>query len=127
MITSHKDSLEVLNSLIGLRIDRADAFLERVLKHEQAIPYKKKNSGVAHRKGMGSGKYSDKTVKLMLGVLRNASANAQSKGLDLSKTFVTHAAAHRGLFRRPGGSRVFPKGPQNHSRRSNVEITLEER
>jgi len=125
--TSHKDALEVTNAIRGLRLDAAESFLNDVMAHKRAVPYKKKNQGVAHRAGMGSGKYSDRTVGYVLEILKNAKANAQNKGFDISKTFVTHTAVHRGLHRRPRGSRVFAKGPSTHSRRSNIEVMLEER
>jgi len=125
--TSHKDALEVANAIRGLKLGKAEAFLNDVIEHKRAVPYKKKNKGVAHRAGMGSGKYSDRTVKFVLEILLNAKATAQNKGLDLSKTFVTHTAVHRGLFKKPRGSRVFAKGPAHHARRSNIEMMLEER
>jgi large subunit ribosomal protein L22 len=123
---SAKDAREVAHSLRGQKVDRAVVILNGVIDKSKPIKFTRHNTEVGHKPGIGSGRYPVNAARAFLILLNNARANAKSKGLDESRLHIATAVANRSVHKRPGGSRVFSKGPSNHSRRANIEIVLEE-
>ena len=119
---STKVSIEIANHLRGRSTSKAKAILENVLKKKEAIPFKRFTDGVGHRKGqnIAAGRYPQKATQEFLGLIKQAEANAQNKGLG-EELKIIHLAAHKaGGQRRPGrhGSREF--------KRTHLEIAVKE-
>ena len=100
---STKWAREVGRAIKGMKISEAEAYLNRVLKHEDWIPIKKYNKKVAHRKGVKdgvkSGRFLDKTVRYFLKLIKNVKANAEALGLDAQNARIIHVWVGKG-FRR---------------------------
>jgi len=96
---SPKAAREVCQELRGLRLEAAKSFLEEVIALRQAVPYRRHDKKIGHRRGLqkaDSGRFPVKTSKVILRVLENAENNADYKGLDLERLRVTHISAYSG-------------------------------
>jgi large subunit ribosomal protein L22 len=124
---SAKDAREVALSIRGESVARAEVILGGVIAKTKPIKFTRHNTEVGHKPGIGSGRFPVNAAKDFLLLLKNAKSNASAKGLDESRLYVVTACANRSIYKRPGGARVFSKGPSNHSRRANIEIVLEEK
>ena len=124
---SAKDAREVAHSIQGLSVARAEVVLTGVIAKTKPIKFTRYNTEVGHKPGIGPGRFPVNAAEAFLTLLENAKANARGKGLDGSRLYIVAACANRSIHKRPGGSRVFSKGPSNHSRRANIEIVLEEK
>ncbi|MBI4159411.1 50S ribosomal protein L22 [Candidatus Woesearchaeota archaeon] len=91
---SRKKSVEVCNLLRNKTTKTAKIILKRVMKLEQAVPYKRYNQDTPHKVGIGPGKYPVKTSQEFLRLIESAEANAQHKGLS-SNLVIDHISAHK--------------------------------
>lgn len=94
---SHKNTREVTNTIKGMTLERAKSYLEEVILMKRAVPFKRHNKKVGHRRGLAlfkwhSGRFPEKSARLVYEVLSNAEANAEYKGLDTEKCRIIHAA-----------------------------------
>ena len=102
--SSLKYSTEICNQMRGMYVNKAEAWLQRILTHEEYLPLKTYNRKVAHRKGeakkgVKSGRYPEKTIKIFIDLLESVKANADFKGLDAQKLNILHAFASMGMAR----------------------------
>ena len=65
---SPKAAREVCHALKGMELEKAKNYLERVIDLEQAVPFKRHDGKVGHRKGKGmsSGRFPVKTAAAIL-------------------------------------------------------------
>jgi large subunit ribosomal protein L22 len=125
---SWKHSNEICYAIRGMMLNKAIAYLEKVQKMEEFVPLRRHKKQVPHRKGKGrvskTGRWPVKAAKAIVGVLNNASANAEYKGLDTDKLKIEHATAYKSVElerRKPKGSAI----PHNIEL-TNVEIVVRE-
>ena len=95
-------------------ISKAEKYLKDVLEHKTCIPFSRYDHSVgrcsaAIQFGLTKGRYPEKSVRIMLNLLNNAKANAESKKLNLEKTIiknvlVNHATEGRRRTYRAHGS-----------------------
>lgn len=113
---SPKHAFEIFSAIRGKPVGRAEVILEGAISIKEPIPFRKFNKRNPHRKGqVKEGKYPQKASKRILKLLKNASANAEFKGLSREKLKVVHACAQRGMSL----SRRAPKG---RWKRSDIEL-----
>ncbi|MCP4761320.1 MAG: 50S ribosomal protein L22 [archaeon] len=98
---SHKNTREVTNTIKGMTLEQAKNFLAGVIMMEQAVPFKRHNKEVGHRKGLkefkwASGRFPEKSARMVYEVLSNAEANAEYKGLDTERCRIIHSATNQG-------------------------------
>jgi large subunit ribosomal protein L17e len=79
---------EVGRAIKGMKLDKAKAYLERVLLKKDVVPYMRHKGGKGrhaqaknHKWVVGSG-WPAKSTKMMLKLLENAGANAKDKNKD---------------------------------------------
>lgn len=79
MNISFKDAVVIADKIRSMNLDRALLYLEKVTKLEQAVPYKRYQIGIGHRKGNAPkiAKYPKKAAKHIIEVLKNIQANAK--------------------------------------------------
>ena len=97
---SFKHAVEICREIRGKPLEDAVRFLEDVIKMKRMVPFRRFHGKVAHHKGLQgwpAGRYPVKAAKAILEVLKNARANAEYKGLDVSRLWVAHAAAQQGF------------------------------
>merc|ERR1712000_516754 len=93
--TSFKNSRETAQAINGWKLQRAITFLENVKEHKEAVPmrrYAGSTGRTAQGKqfGVSKARWPAKSAEFILGLLRNAEANADSKGLDTGSLIVKH-------------------------------------
>src|SRR3989344_9028726 len=88
---SPKQSYAVAKFIRNKPVEKSKKLLNLVLEKKIAIPYTVYNTDVGHKKGKGiaAGRYPEKTIKHFLNLLDSAQANAEYKGLDVSKLVIT--------------------------------------
>ena len=110
---SRKKSVEVCNLLRNKTTKTAKIILKRVIKLEQAVPYRRYNQDTAHRVGIGPGKYPVKTSQEFLRLIESAEANAQYKGLS-SNLMIDHISAHKAPLQLHYGRKRRQKQKNTH-------------
>jgi len=97
---SFKETVELCRYIKGKKLEEAKKILEEVIEMKRAIPYKRFNKKVPHHKydnTSGPSRYPVKAAKKLLNILESLEANAEYKGLDISKIRLIHLAAQKGM------------------------------
>ncbi len=127
---SFKKSVEVCNAIRGMNVEKAKLLLEKVIKKEIPIPFKKFKRNVGHRKqlnGWKQGKYPVKAARYILKVIENAESNAEELGLDIDRLWIKHACAQKGPKLRRIFYRAMGRSTPKIKQLVHVEIVLEEK
>jgi large subunit ribosomal protein L22 len=127
---SPKFSFEVCNEIRGKKLSKAEEYLEDVIAMKKAVPIRRYNKGVSHRKGLKNvcaGRFPVKVSSNILKVLKVAKANAEYKGLDTERLYIRHISAMRGRIIKGIRPRAFGKASASNTPTTNVEVILEER
>ena len=123
---SPKKAVELCRAIRGKSVEDAKEYLERVIAMKQAVPMKRHKMMVAHKPGIGPGRYPVKVARSFLKVLQSAEENAEYKGLDVDTMRVRVMAAHKGATTKGYMPRAHGRSsPWNHET-VNLEIVLEE-
>ena len=119
---SFKQSVEICSFIRNKKVSYAKDVLNRVITHEQAIPFRRFNAGVGHKKKMMAGRYPKKASIEILELINNAEANAQFKGMNTANLVITHINANK-------ASKVmhFGRKKSRASKRTNLEIVVQEK
>ena len=126
---SHKHAREVCKTIKGMKLDRAKDYLRQVILKKKAVPFRRFNKKVGHRKGLDhafSGRYPVKAATHILMVLEGAEANAEYKGLDMERLRIIHASAYPGMKIKRFIPRAFGISSPRFNTLSHVELVLEE-
>lgn len=120
---STKFSREVAKFIRGKSLARAKKELQEVLEMKRAVPFKRYNFDLGHKKGAsGPGRYPLKTTKEILGLLNSAEKNAENKNLEVKELYVKSIITNKGSTQvRAGRKRA------RHAKRTHVEIILAEK
>lgn len=83
-----------------MKLQKAYAYLDNVVEHQQAIPFRRFNGGVGRTQQVKEfkttqGRWPVKSVKFLLGLLKNAEANAEAKGLDTEALVIRNIAVQQ--------------------------------
>jgi len=124
---SPKDSVEIAREIRGSDVRDAKEYLERVMDEEEAVPFKRHDSGAGHRKGSGPAGYPVRAAGEVLKTLENAESNAVDQDLDEENLEIVHIAAHRGRELEGFTSRAFGRASPSNRTTTNLEIVLEEK
>ncbi|MFH1445393.1 MAG: uL22 family ribosomal protein [Nanoarchaeota archaeon] len=104
---SRKSSVLVCKKLSKMKLERGKSFLRNLIDEKENI----------------SGKHYTNTAKELSNLLASAEANAEAKGLDLNKIYIS-ASANKGFtFWRPRNW----KQRRTKRKMSNIQIVLEEK
>jgi large subunit ribosomal protein L17e len=83
-----------------MKLKDAYKYLKAVEEHKRCIPFRRFKGGVgrtaqAKEFGVTQGRWPVKSVKFVLDLLKNAEANAVSKGLDAEKMIIKHVQVNQ--------------------------------
>jgi len=121
---SYKDLANVCRNVRRKATDDAIEFLQLAAEKKKAIWYGRHSTGKGHRKELGGkiGGFPIKSVKIVLGVIENALANANRLGLGATR--VAHILANK----QDTFPRMSPKGRRirHDYETAIVEVVLEE-
>mmetsp|Transcript_41055 Transcript_41055/g.36391 ORF Transcript_41055/g.36391 Transcript_41055/m.36391 type:complete len:185 (+) Transcript_41055:56-610(+) len=96
-----KNTFEAAAAIRGWGLKTAIQYYKDVLAHKRCIPFKRYRYGVGRTAqakefgGNGLGRWPEKPVKVLLGLLHNLQANAAVKGLDDDKLVVSHILVNK--------------------------------
>tara|TARA_Y100000294_G_scaffold169623_1_gene180986 strand:- start:746 stop:1297 length:552 start_codon:yes stop_codon:yes gene_type:complete len=119
---SFKYSVEICNFVRNKDVDYVKDVLNNVIKKQQAIPLKRFNMNIGHKKRMATGRYPKKASMEILNLINHVEANAQFKGLNTASLVITQINANK-------ASKVirFGRKRNRESKRTNVEIVVQEK
>ncbi|KAL8773342.1 MAG: hypothetical protein Q9209_001736 [Squamulea sp. 1 TL-2023] len=92
---SFKNTRETAQAINGWKLQRAVTYLNNVIGHSEAVPmrrYAGSTGRTAQGKqfGVSKARWPVKSAEFLLGLLKNAEANADTKGLDTGNLIVKH-------------------------------------
>jgi large subunit ribosomal protein L22 len=119
---SYKHSFEVCNFIRNRPLARAKKLLLDVAEKKAAVPYRRFDFDLAHKRKIGPGRYPVKTVTEILTILESAEKNAQFKGLNTSNLVIVHISSHNA-----GKSFRYGRQSRRKAKRTHVEIVLQEK
>ncbi|KAK7333692.1 hypothetical protein VNO80_30469 [Phaseolus coccineus] len=96
-----KNTRETTFAIRKLSLVKARRYLEDVLAHKQAILFGRFCCGVGRtaqaksRHSNGQGRWTVKSAKFILNLLKNAESNAEVKGLDVDALYISHIQVHQ--------------------------------
>ena len=116
---SPKHSIEIATFIRHQRVNDAIAYLNDVIGLKKAIPFRRFNRNVAHKRGLpgnwDAGRYPVKASKAYIRVLESVKKNAEYIGLDADNLEIIHVSANRGraqkVFLSPCNGTCDPQGP----------------
>lgn len=90
-----KNTREAASVLKGMRLQKAQTFLNDVCDKKQCVPFRRFNGAVgrcaqAKAWGVTQGRWPEKSARFLLGLLKNAESNAEAKGLNLDNLVIKH-------------------------------------
>jgi large subunit ribosomal protein L22 len=127
---SPKWAVEICRELRGKNLSKAELLLEDLVAMNRALTLRRYKKGVAHRRGLKkayAGRYPVKAASRILGVLGNARANAEYKGLDPDRLYIKHISAQRGRVIRGFLPRAFGRATPHNRLTTNLQVILAER
>jgi large subunit ribosomal protein L17e len=90
-----KNTRETAMAVSGMKLNKALAYLGDVKEFKRAIPFRRFNGGVGRTSQASvfkvtQGRWPVKSVEFITGLLKNASSNAEAKGLNLDNLIIRH-------------------------------------
>lgn len=116
---SRKDGIEIGKFIKGKEVSKALSYLEDVVLKEKAIPYTRFNSGLGHRKAIGSGRFPIKACAYFIKILKSVRHNAEDKNLNADNLIIKHVCVQRGPTQHHYGRHSGRQVKQSH-----VEIVV---
>ena len=99
MRVHYKNTYEVAAAIRGMQLENAEKYLRDVLDHKQCIPFRRHSSTArtaqTHHFRVTQGRWPKKPCEHILDLLENVRSNADAKGLDLKKTYITHIQVNK--------------------------------
>jgi len=127
---SPKHSIEIATFIRHQRVNDAIAYLNEVVKLKKAIPFRRFNRNVAHKRGLpgnwDAGRYPVKASKAYIRVLESVKKNAEYNGLDAENLEIIHATANRGRAQKAFFPRAMGRATPKVRESVNLEVIVRE-
>ncbi|NYT04967.1 MAG: 50S ribosomal protein L22 [Methanomicrobiales archaeon] len=126
---SPKHSIEIARFIKGMTTKDASAYLSEVVALKKAIPFKRFNRNVAHKRcleGWDAGRFPVKAATQFIRLLHSVEKNAEYAGLDTEKLVISHASANRGRGMRGVFPRAMGRATPKRRETVNIEIVVRE-
>jgi large subunit ribosomal protein L22 len=118
---STKHSIEICSMLRKKELNKAKAIMQNVIKKKQALPFKRFNGDVGHKKAIGPGRFPLKASTEIFKLLRSVETNAQQKGLNTANLIISHMNAQRA-----GRQWRYGRIRGREMKRTHIEIVVKE-
>ena len=129
-----KNMRETANAIKGMSLKKAKSFLEDVVEHKQAVPFRRFTGGCGRhaqgklRNAPGSQVgWPVKSCKFILDLLTNAEANAEMRALDVDVLVVDHIQCNRAMKQRRRTYRAHGRINPYMSNPTHIELILSEK
>lgn len=119
---STKFSVEICNAIRYKELSKAKKILDDIISMRRALPIRRYNRDMSHKKMVGPGRYPIKSSVMFLRLLDSVEANASNKGLDVNNLIINFAKADRAERKWRGGRKGRVSAKNTH-----VRIIVEER
>ncbi|HUT39236.1 MAG TPA: 50S ribosomal protein L22 [Methanoregula sp.] len=127
---SPKHSIEIATFIRHQRVNDAIAYLNEVVGLKKAIPFRKFNRNVAHKRGLpgnwDAGRYPVKASKAYIRVLESVKKNAEYIGLDADNLEIIHVSANRGRAQKSFFPRAMGRATPKVRETVNLEVVVRE-
>ncbi|KAI9672389.1 MAG: 60S ribosomal protein L17 [Caeruleum heppii] len=128
---SFKNTRETAQAINGWKLQRAVTYLENVKSHKEAIPMRRYAGGTGRAAqgkqfGVSRARWPVKSAEFLLTLLRNAEANADTKGLDTSNLIVKHIQVNQATKQRRRTYRAHGRINPYLSNPCHIELILTE-
>jgi len=128
---SFKNTRETAQAINRMKLSRAIAYLENVKGHREAVPmrrYAGSTGRCAQGKqfGVSRARWPEKSAEFLLGLLRNAEANADTKGLDSSSLVISHIQVNQAPKQRRRTYRAHGRINPYMSNPCHIEVIVSE-
>ncbi|PGH15959.1 60S ribosomal protein L17 [Helicocarpus griseus UAMH5409] len=128
---SFKNTRETAQAINGWKLQRAVAYLENVINHREAVPmrrYAGSTGRCAQGKqfGVSKARWPVKSAEFLLSLLKNAEANADTKGLDTGNLIVQHIQVNQAPKQRRRTYRAHGRINPYMSNPCHIEMILTE-
>jgi len=126
-----KHAREICAVINGMKVDQAKTFLEKVIRLEQSVPFRRHKKKGAHRNDLKqfkwyAGKYPQKAAARIYEILTSVESNAEYKGLDIDLCRIIHAATHHGRIIKRYIQRAHGRSTAKFKHLSHVELIIYE-
>eukprot|EP01125_Pyxidicula_operculata_P010912 TRINITY_DN3580_c0_g1_i1.p1 TRINITY_DN3580_c0_g1~~TRINITY_DN3580_c0_g1_i1.p1 ORF type:complete len:179 (-),score=41.79 TRINITY_DN3580_c0_g1_i1:42-578(-) len=128
-----KNTRETAMAIKGMSLRKAQSYLNDVVEHKQAVPFRRFNGGPGRKahahmhKNVTQVRYPKKSCEFMLNLLKNAESNAEFKDLDLDKLRIVHVQVNRAPGMRRRTYRAHGRINPYMSNPCHVELILTEK
>jgi len=127
---SPKHSIEIATFIRHQRVNDAITYLKDVIGLKKAIPFRRFNRNVAHKRGLpgtwDAGRYPVKASKAYIRVLESVKKNAEYIGLDADNLEIIHVSANRGRAQKSFFPRAMGRATPKVRETVNIEIIVRE-
>ncbi|MDH7596317.1 MAG: 50S ribosomal protein L22 [Methanothrix sp.] len=126
---SPKHAREICRAIRGMKVDAAERYLQDVVALKRAVPFRRYNRNVPHRRGLvgwPSGRFPQKAARAVLRVLKNAVGNAEYRGLDREKLMIGYANTKKGRTFRGWMPRAMGRATPKNQETVSIEMILTE-
>ncbi|MDD2473658.1 MULTISPECIES: 50S ribosomal protein L22 [unclassified Methanoculleus] len=126
---SPKHSIEIARFIRNMTTTEAKAYLADVVALKKAIPFKRFNRNVAHKRcleGWPAGRYPVKAAGAYIRLLNSVEKNAEYIGLDTGKLRIDHVSANAGRGLRAFFPRAMGRATPKRRETVNIEIVVTE-
>ncbi|KAH0555979.1 60S ribosomal protein L17 [Trichoglossum hirsutum] len=128
---SFKNTREAAQAINGWKVPRAVKYLENVINHKEAVPMRRYagstgRSAQGKQFGVSRARWPVKSAEFLLGLLRNAEANADTKGLDTGNLIVKHIQVNQAPKQRRRTYRAHGRINPYMSNPCHIELILTE-
>ena len=126
---SPKHAIEIADFIKGMKTSDAIAYLENVVALKKAIPFRRFNSNVAHKRGLvgwDAGRYPVKASSAYIRLIKSAVKNAEYSGLNSENLVIFHASANGGRKAKGIFARAMGRATTKLAESVNVEIAVRE-
>jgi large subunit ribosomal protein L17e len=112
-------------------VKKAEQYLQDVIEHKRCVPFTKYEgstgrTGQAKEWGLTKGRWPEKSVRILLSLLKNAQSNAEIKRLDVDKLVVKKVQVNQAMKGRRRTYRAHGRINAYLSSNCHVEIFCEE-
>ena len=127
---SPKHSIEIATFIRHQHVNDAITYLKDVIGLKKAIPFRRFNRNVAHKRGLpgtwDAGRYPVKASKEYIRVLESVKKNAEYIGLDADNLEIIHVSANRGRAQKSFFPRAMGRATPKVRETVNIEIIVRE-
>ncbi|RKP19552.1 ribosomal protein L22 [Rozella allomycis CSF55] len=129
--THFKNTREVAAAIKGMKLQKAFAYLDDVKEHKRCIPFRRFAGSIgrtaqAKEFKLTKGRWPVKSVGFVVGLLNNAKANAEAKGLSYEDLVIKHVQVNQAPKHRRRTYRAHGRINPFMSHPCHIEIVVEE-